>query len=41
VVDLTQPLGPDTPVIGLPTIFASSPGLSVEQISRYDDNGPG
>ena len=41
MVDLTQPLGPDTPVIGLPTIFASSPGLSVEQISRYDDNGPG
>lgn len=41
VVDLTQPLGPDTPVIGLPPIFASSPGLSVEQISRYDDKGPG
>jgi kynurenine formamidase len=41
VVDLTQPLGPDTPVIGLPPIFASSPGLSVEVISRYDDKGPG
>ena len=41
VVDLTQPLGPDTPVIGLPDIFAPSPGLSVEQISRYDDDGPG
>jgi kynurenine formamidase len=40
VVDLTQPLGPDTPVIGLPPIFASSPGLSVEVISRYDDKGP-
>ncbi len=26
VVDLTQPLGPSTPVIGLPPIFASSPG---------------
>src|SRR6185312_7191630 len=26
IVDLTQPLGPDTPVIGLPPIFASSPG---------------
>ena len=41
VVDLTQPLGPDTPVIGLPPIFASSPGFSLEQISRYNDAGPG
>jgi kynurenine formamidase len=40
VLDLTQPLGPDTPVIGLPPMFASSPGLSVEVISRYDDKGP-
>ncbi len=28
-------------MIGLPPQFASSPGLSVEQISRYDDSGPG
>ncbi|MEJ5249064.1 MAG: cyclase family protein [Caldilinea sp.] len=40
VVDLTQPLGPDTPVIELPPIFASSPGFSMEVISRYDDKGP-
>lgn len=40
VVDLTQPLGPDTPVIGLPEIFAPSPGVSIETISRYDDAGP-
>ncbi len=40
VVDLTQPLGPDTPVIGLPPQFASSPGVSMEVISRYDDKGP-
>ncbi|MGH9314758.1 MAG: cyclase family protein [Vicinamibacterales bacterium] len=40
VIDLTQPLGPDTPVIGLPPMFAASPGLSVEVISRYDDDGP-
>ena len=40
VVDLTQPLGPDTPVIGLPEIFASSPGVTIEEISRYDDKGP-
>ena len=41
VVDLTQPLGPDTPVIGLPPMFASSPGVTMEVISRYDDKGPG
>jgi kynurenine formamidase len=41
VVDLTQPLGPDTPVIELPDIFAPSPGLTVTEISRYDDRGPG
>ncbi len=40
VVDLTQPLGPDTPVIDLPPQFASSPGFSKETISRYDDKGP-
>ena len=40
VVDLTQPLGPDTPVIGLPPQFASSPPFSMENISRYDDKGP-
>lgn len=40
VVDLTQPLGPDTPVIDLPPIFAPSPGLTVETISKYDEKGP-
>ena len=40
VVDLTQPLGPDTPVIGLPDIFGQSPGLTMDVISRYDDAGP-
>ena len=40
VIDLTQPLGPDTPVIDLPPIFAASPGLSIETISRYDERGP-
>lgn len=41
VIDLTQPLGPDTPVIDLPPIFAASPGMSIETISHYDDRGPG
>ena len=40
VVDLTQPLGPATPVIGLPPIFAASPGVTIETLSRYDDDGP-
>jgi kynurenine formamidase len=40
VVDLTQPLGPETPVIGLPPMFASSPGVTLELISRFDDRGP-
>jgi kynurenine formamidase len=41
VVDLTQALGPETPVIGLPPQFAPSPGVTIEQISHYDDKGPG
>ena len=40
VVDLSQPLGPDTPVIGLPPQFGSSPGVSLEVISKFDDRGP-
>jgi kynurenine formamidase len=40
VVDLTQPLGPDTPTIDLPPIFAASPGFSMETLSHYDDRGP-
>jgi kynurenine formamidase len=40
IVDLTQPLGPHTPVIGLPPIFAASPGVSIDVISRYDEKGP-
>ena len=41
VVDLTQPLGPATPVIRLPPMFAASPGVTIQEISRYDDRGPG
>ena len=41
IVDLTQPLGPETPVIGLPSQFGASPGVSMQVISRYDDKGPG
>lgn len=40
VVDLTQSLGPETPVIDLPPQFAQSPPLTMEKISEYDDDGP-
>ena len=40
VIDLTQPLGPETPVIELPAMFASSPGVTITPISRYDQRGP-
>ena len=41
VVDLTTPLGPDTPVIDLPPVFAPSPGITITEISRYNSRGPG
>jgi kynurenine formamidase len=40
VVDLTQPLSEDTPVLVLPEPFANTPGLRRHQISRYDERGP-
>lgn len=40
VIDLTTPLGPDTPVIDLPPMFAPSPRLTLTEISRYDSHGP-
>ncbi len=40
VVDLTQPLSPDTPVIELPPIFAASPSLTIDVIARYNEQGP-
>ena len=40
VIDLTQPLGPSTPVIDLPPIFATSPDVTIDVISNYDDRGP-
>ena len=40
VVDLTQPLSEDTPVLRLPEPFVNTPGLSRRELSRYDDRGP-
>jgi kynurenine formamidase len=41
VVDLTQLLGPETPVIELPPIFANSPAMTIEVVSQFDERGPG
>lgn len=40
IIDLTQPLGASTPVIGLPPMFAASPGVQIETLSQYDEQGP-
>ena len=41
VVDLTAPLGPETPVIYLPPqIGKNTPAVKVHEISHYDQNGP-
>ena len=40
VVDLTQVLNEDTPVISLPDPFVDTKGFSIEQISKYDEDGP-
>ncbi len=41
VVDLTQPLSPQTPVISLPPeVGKSSPGFSMTPISHFDADGP-
>lgn len=41
IVDLTSPLESETPVIDLPPMFAPSPGVTLTEISRYDERGPG
>lgn len=40
VVDLTQSLSEETPVIQLPPPFTNTPGFSRRVLSRYDDDGP-
>lgn len=41
VVDLTVPLEPGTPTLRLPPQFAASKPFTLEEISKYDDRGPG
>ncbi|GLW13195.1 cyclase [Microtetraspora sp. NBRC 13810] len=41
VVDLTSPLTSDTPILQLPEPFGNTIPFRLEEISRYDDRGPG
>ncbi len=41
VVDLTAPLSRQTPVLQLPEPFGQTARFELEEISRYDDRGPG
>ncbi|NEB77491.1 cyclase family protein [Streptomyces sp. SID14478] len=41
VVDLTAPLSSTTPVLQLPPEFGQTSTFALEEISRYDDRGPG
>jgi kynurenine formamidase len=41
VVDLTARLSADTPVIQLPPEFGQTARFELDEISRYDDRGPG
>jgi kynurenine formamidase len=41
VIDLTAPLSSETPILKLPAPFADTVPFSLEEISRYDDRGPG
>jgi kynurenine formamidase len=40
LLDLTAPLGPDTPILQLPPPFANTIPARLEQISNFDDAGP-
>ncbi|MDQ6672216.1 MAG: cyclase family protein [Chloroflexota bacterium] len=41
VVDLTAPLSDQTPILQLPPPFANTHGFALQEISNYDDRGPG
>ena len=40
VIDLSQPLSAETPILGLPEEFGKSWPFRLEEISRYDSRGP-
>jgi kynurenine formamidase len=41
VVDLSAPLSGETPLLALPPQFGQTAPFELEEISRYDDRGPG
>ena len=40
IVDLTQPLSPQTPLLPLPPQWNNTPAFKIWELSRYDDRGP-
>src|SRR6266481_949072 len=40
VVDLTQPLSPQTPLLPVPPQFNNTPAFRIWELSRYDERGP-
>jgi len=40
IVDLTQPLDADAPILPLPSTWPNTPRFSLHEISRYDQRGP-
>ena len=40
VVDLTQPLSPETPILPLPPQFQNTPRFRIWELSHYDERGP-
>jgi len=40
IVDLTQPLSAETPLLPLPAQWNNTPPFSLKELSRYDDRGP-
>jgi len=40
VVDLTQPLSTETPLLPLPAQWNNTPPFSLKELSRYDERGP-
>ena len=40
VIDLTQPLSPETPILPLPPQFQNTPRFRIWELSHYDNRGP-
>jgi len=40
IVDLTQPLSSQTPLLPLPSPWSNTPAFTLRELSRYDERGP-